>query len=96
MLGSCLSGKEWTVHTCCQHADPCSSLIRIWVQVADESELGREAVVLGTIMRGKASQAFKFIVCELPVRLPCARLGPDVDGNAIGIGAAPLGWCTRA
>ena len=44
--------------------------------------------MLGTILRGRASQAFRFIVCELPVRLPCARLGPEADGNDVGIGTA--------
>lgn len=58
-------------------------------QVPDETEQGREDAVLGTIMRGKASQAFRFIVCELPVQLPSARLGPKADGNDVGIGKLP-------
>ena len=45
--------------------------------------------MLGTILRGKASQAFRFIVCELPVQLPSARPGPKADGNDVGIGALP-------
>ena len=57
------------------------------VQAPDESGKGREDAVLGSILRGKASQAFRFIVCELPVRLPHARLGPEADGHDLGIGA---------
>ena len=57
------------------------------LQVPDDTEQGREDAVLGTILRGKASQAFRFIVCQLPVKLPSARLGPDADGSAVGIGA---------
>ena len=43
--------------------------------------------MLGAIMRGRSSQAYRFIVCELPIRLPSTRLGPDAIAKDVGIGA---------
>ena len=63
-------------------------------QVADDSEDAQEDAILGALMRRRASQAYRFIVCELPVRLPSTRLGPEAGVKEVGIGAwhAMEGW----
>ena len=55
-------------------------------QVADESEDAKEDAILGALMRRRSSQAYRFIVCELPVRLPSTRLGPEAGAKDVGIG----------